>query len=170
MLTDIDPPPIEPITLDETKAFLRVEHDADDALIETQITSARESLEAYLNIAMVQRTMQFSHSFSESDPRIVSLPRWPVASVGTVILDGTEITDFTVDLRKRPSEIRVPRASHIEVEFTAGYGVETSDVPAPLRQALLLIVARSYEQRSEVQGAMPLMVDALTMPYRVVGL
>lgn len=170
MLTDIDPPPIEPISLAETKAFLRVDHEADDALIQALIQTARESLESYLSIALIRRSMQFSTSLEECSSRVVKLPRWPVISVDAVIVDGESVSDPDIDLRKRPSSLVIERGSHVEAEFTAGYGEGADDVPAPLRQALLLLVARHYEKREETLGAMPLMVDALTMPYRVIGL
>ena len=58
----------------------------------------------------------------------------------------------------------------VSVIFTAGYGVSTDDIPAPLRQAMLLLVTNAYEHRTDVPETMPLMVDALTMPYKVLGL
>lgn len=166
MLKDLQPPPTEPITLAEAKTFLRLDHDAEDALLETLIASARERLEARLNLALITRPMQLAMSSSGE----IALPRWPVASVDTVIADGAPTTDFHADLRKRPSTVTVCADDHVEVEFTAGYGTTPADVPAPLRQAMLLLVARSYEYRGEGEMPLPLMVDALTLPYRVVGL
>ena len=166
MLKDLQPPPLEPITLAEAKAFLRVDHDAEDELIETLIISARERLEAHLNLALIARPMQLATSASGE----IALPRWPVTSVEIVIADGAPTSDFVTDLRKRPSTVTVCADDQVEIEFTAGYGSTTTDVPAPLRQALLLLVAKSYEYRGDAEPPLPLMVDALTMPYRVIGL
>ena len=57
----------------------------------------------------------------------------------------------------------------------AGYGDHPADVPGPLRQALLQLVAHWYEQRSgiEVGGPsphLPTAIAALTAPYRQVRL
>jgi len=166
MLIDLQPPPVEPISLAEAKAFIRVDHDDEDALIATLIASARERLEAYLNIAMIARPMQVSVPAACE----VRLLRWPVISVETVLSDGVEMTDYHVDLRRRPATLSVFATDHIEIAFTAGYGPDPEDVPAPLRQAMLLLVARGFEHRDGDADTMPLMVDALTMPYRVVGL
>ena len=58
-----------------------------------------------------------------------------------------------------------------EVAFTAGYGDEASDVPAPIRHALKLLVAHWFEHREPVVlGAAPQEVPAtvagLLLPYR----
>lgn len=166
MLIDLDDPPVEPITLAETKTFLRVDHGDDDGLIATLIASARQTLENHLNVAMIRRSMQLSSPATDE----LRLPRWPVTSVETVLVDGEQATDYIVNLRKRPATVCASAMGHVEIAFTAGYGTEPSDIPAPLRQALLLLVARAYEHRDDTLSTLPLMVDALTMPYRVVGL
>lgn len=166
MLIDLQPPPVEPITLAEAKAFIRVDHDDEDALITTLIASARDQLEAYLNTAMIARPMQVSVPAACE----VRLPRWPVMSVETVLSNGVEISEYHVDLRRRPATLSVFATDHIEIAFTAGYGLGPEDVPAPLRQAMLLLVSCGFEHRDIDADTMPLMVDALTMPYRVVGL
>jgi len=166
MLTDLNPPPAEPVTLAEAKAFLRVDHDDDDALIQTLIASARERLETHLNIAMITRSMQVSTATSGT----VRLPRWPVASVQTVRFDEEETAEAVINLRCRPATVTYRAADLAEITFTAGYGLDPQDVPAPLRQAMLLLVAQGFEHRDGAPSSLPLMVDALTMPYRVVGL
>ena len=62
----------------------------------------------------------------------------------------------------------------IEIDLTAGYGPDGEDVPAPLRMAILQLVAQWHETREPVAfGAVaevPASVAALTAPYRVVAL
>ena len=166
MLTELLPPPAEPVTLDEAKQFLRIDHDAEDGFIRTLIQSARERLEAYLNSAMITRLFRVSVPAAVE----VRLPRWPVIMVDAVRADDAPTSQFHADLRKRPSTVSVFATEWIEIDFTAGYGETPDDVPAPLRQALLLLVAHAYERREDPPVSMPLMVDALTLPYRVVGL
>ncbi len=62
-----------------------------------------------------------------------------------------------------------------EIAFTAGYGDEPTDVPAPIRQALTLLVAHWFERREPVVlgvGAqeVPTTVAGLLLPYRRVRL
>ena len=167
MIEDISPPPIEPVSLAEAKLFLRVDHDADNDLIALLIRSARERLEAYLGLAMIARPM----AFTSKAKRLLRISRYPVISVDHVEADGAPAGDYHANLKARPSLLCVDARDEVRVEFTAGYGTDPDDVPAPLRQAMLLLVARGYEMRGEaVDGAIPLMVDALTLPYKAVGL
>ena len=60
----------------------------------------------------------------------------------------------------------------IEIDVTAGYGPSSVDVPAPLRQAVMMLVAHWYEHRGAVghdmAGAVPPHgFDALIAPYRI---
>jgi uncharacterized phiE125 gp8 family phage protein len=67
-----------------------------------------------------------------------------------------------------PPQPGVPAAG-IEIDVIAGYG-GASDVPAPLRQAILALVARWFENRGDVDAAaaenLPKPVAALLAPYR----
>jgi uncharacterized phiE125 gp8 family phage protein len=62
-------------------------------------------------------------------------------------------------------------ANGIEIAFTAGYGPVAADVPAPIRQAILLLIAHWYEHRSPLEDGihtepLPNMVSELLAPYR----
>lgn len=63
----------------------------------------------------------------------------------------------------------------IEVEFTCGYGPAASDVPEPIRLAILLLVSNWYESRLPVFTGtgtpvqVPFAVDALLVNYRTWG-
>ncbi len=66
-------------------------------------------------------------------------------------------------------------AAGIEIDITAGYGDAAADVPAPIRQALLLLVAHWYEHRDPVEvGApdtlVPTSIGEPLAPYRMVSL
>ena len=58
MLRDIDPPPAEPVSPDETRRFLRLEHDEDDGRVAQCIQAARERLEDHLGVAIIRRAMR----------------------------------------------------------------------------------------------------------------
>ena len=83
-LTRQTPPAVEPVTLSEAKAHLRVDSTDDDAYIATLITAAREWVEAYLDRTLVhtQWVMRFDR-FPPSGTQAVELPRPPmVAKIG----------------------------------------------------------------------------------------
>jgi uncharacterized phiE125 gp8 family phage protein len=59
----------------------------------------------------------------------------------------------------------------IEIAFTAGFGLSADDVPMPIRQAVLLLVAHWYEAREPVRfgedaSTVPLTAASLMQPYR----
>lgn len=63
------------------------------------------------------------------------------------------------------------RDGAIEIEFVAGYGDALADVPAPILQAIRLLVAHWYESREAVAFAtpheIPMGVATLIQPYRI---
>ncbi len=74
-----------------------------------------------------------------------------VAVPGRLVLSGT-------------APVTVGKAVNgIEIDVTAGYGPSSLDVPAPLRQAIMMLVAHWYEHRGAVghdmAGAIPPLVS-----------
>ena len=59
------------------------------------------------------------------------------------------------------------------VTYTAGYGAAAADVPAPLKQWMLLAIGDMYEMRN-ASGDKPAVkhdfVDHLLNPYRLLGI
>lgn len=106
-------------------------------------------------------------------PDAICLPRAPVQSVDAVSYvdcDGVNQTldsaDYQFDLGAEPVYIRPAynkcwpsvrnQLAAIQVDFTAGYGDVAADVPANIRNALLIMAASRYEHREDiVVGASP---------------
>jgi uncharacterized phiE125 gp8 family phage protein len=64
---------------------------------------------------------------------------------------------------------RIPRSGRAEVRFSAGFGDRWDEVPADLRQAVFLLAAHFYENRSDtgaITGSMPFGVLVLIEAYR----
>lgn len=67
----------------------------------------------------------------------------------------------------------IPSEGQAEIRFLAGFGPEWSDVPADLRQAVMLLAAHYYEYRDDMSlsgGCMPFGVTSLIERYRAVRL
>ena len=166
-LTRQTPPIVEPVTLSEAKAHLRVDATEDDAYIATLISAAREWCEQYLDrtLVLTQWTMRMEE-FPEEE---IELPRPPVASSGTataVTITYTLTTGetaqmasetFRVDRYSTPGEIHPPYATTwpvyredenaITVTWWGGYGSSGRDVPAAIRHAILMLVGLWFERR-----------------------
>ncbi len=178
----ITPPATEPVTLDQAKAHLKVDTADDDALIASLIAAARASAEWHTGRAFVTQSWTL---WLDCWPRdcAVDIPLPPLQSVTSVTVyapDGTTITLdaalYQIDAASAPARLALkPGASlpanlrtmnAVAIAFTAGYG-DTGDVPAPVCEAILEIVANLYAHRGDTPAEQPLEALALLAPYRI---
>lgn len=186
-------PGLEPVTLAEAKAHLRVDGSAEDALIQSLVVTSRLHIEAALGLALVTQSWAWFLDRWPASRAVrpvvrVALPLRPVQAVGHVKLwhsDGTSLPlptgSFHLDGQATPARLvwlpgsppEGPErpAGGIEIGFTAGFGAAATDVPPTIRHALKLLVAHWYEHREPVEigsgvNAVPPMVSELLAPYR----
>ena len=183
-------PAVEPVSLAEAKAHLRVDSDHEDALIGQLVAAARLYVERALGLALITQGWSY---FLDAWPRssCVALPISPVQSVASVTLHeasgGTVAVapeNYAVDALSQPARILfkgappqfLPRELNaFEIAFNAGYGDEAEDVPQPIRQAILLLIAHWFERREPVVLGLsvqevPATVAGLLSSYRKVRL
>ena len=180
-------PALEPVSLAEAKAHLRVDGTAEDALIQSLIVTSRLHVEAALGLALITQSWSYFLDRWPKSARLV-LPLRPVAAVSHVrvwneegvaetlspslfLLDGHGMPPRLVAIAGSPPLSPGRVVNGIEVAFTAGFGAAPGDVPATIRHALLLLVAHWYENREPVEigagvNAVPAMVSDLLAPYR----
>lgn len=201
-LIQTTPPAIEPLTLDQAKDHLRVDQDVndDDAIIASLIVAAREYAEAYTHRALITQEWQLTldefpraHHYAERMPREFRLPKPKLQSVGSITyVDDSDVTQtldpalYIVDATSVTGRIALVRhacwpwawrqANSVTVPFTCGYGDTADDVPAAIKQAMLLSIGSWYENRESVivsvgrslVAEVPFTVDALLSIHRVV--
>jgi uncharacterized phiE125 gp8 family phage protein len=183
-------PAAEPVSLAEAKAHLRIDADDEDALLAALIAAARMFVEKTLGLGLITQGWSY---FLDFWPRssCVTLPIAPVQGVDSVTLrdvngGATELaaSDYAVDVLSLPARLVLKGGSPsvvarelnaFEIAFTAGYGDAASDVPAPIRHALLLLVAHWFERREPVvlglgAAEVPTTIAGLLLPYRRVKL
>ena len=166
-------PAVEPVTVAEAKAHLRVDTSDDDTYIGTLVTAAREWVEAYLDRTLVNTQWRLRlERFPIDSQYPIDLPRPPVVSSGTataVTITYTADTGGTATLST--AQFRVQRFETpgrvttvyggtwpagmedndaVVVTWWAGYGPSGSSVPAAIRHAILMLVGYWYENRSTV--------------------
>lgn len=189
-LTLVTAPTGLPLSLDEIKAQTRIDHDTEDALLDAYLRAAVSHLDGrdgVLGRALMTQTWDLTlDCFPYGEPIRVPLPPLQsVTSISYVDASGTTQTwapsSYQVDLasnRIMPVHdgfypaIRRQLAA-VTVRFVAGYG-EASDVPEPIRQAIMLLVSHWSENREplnigNIVNRLPFSVDALLAPYRVWG-
>lgn len=186
----ITPPSAEPVALAEMKAFLRVEHNDDDAVIAALTTGARTLVEARTRRALMTQGWRLTRDVWPAGGALPLLPA-PVAALLAVrvyrVDGGADLIDtglFALDAAAAPAVLTFVRGAlpppgrprgGIELDIEAGYGDDPEDVPEPLRQAIRLLTAHWYENRALVAASgevasVPASVATLLAPYRVVSL
>ena len=182
----ITPAASEPLSVSEVKDFLRVDSSAEDTLIGVLIEAARSMAEAYTRRIMMTTTIEeffdvFPTYRNPEDKDIIFLSRGPIQSISSVTyIDslGDEQTvaseNYRSDLVSEPSRIissngwaaTKDTVNAVVVRYICGYS-SSSDVPAPIRQAMLLMIAEMYEKRQDSVKRLPTAAEYLMNPYRV---
>ncbi len=193
----VTPPAVEPVTLDEVKAHLRLDSDTDDAYVSALITAARQRVELYLRRALITQTFEFTLDGFPASPSLVfeatviDLPRPPLQAIESIKYLDTAGSEQTL-----PHETYVIDASSDEIgrialawtqywpitrcsinsvviRFVAGFGDAPDDVPQVIRQGILIEVSNLYENREDIvvgqNISMLSLSERLLWPYRALG-
>lgn len=164
-LVTVARPLVEPVTTDEAKLHLRVDHAAEDTLIARLVTAAREKAEQHCGKAWLTQTLRLELAGWPCDG-VVRLPVGPLQSVSSVRyydLGGTLTTlagsayqvwgghspplVLPAPLTTWPA-VQTGRYPAVLVEFVAG-DADATAVPQCLCQAVLLTVGYWYEHRGD---------------------
>lgn len=182
-------PAIEPVTLTEAKAQLRVDWTDEDTQISSYILAAREYCEGFQNRALITQTWElWIDAWPCKDRFNVPLPL--LQSVTSIKYYGTDDTEYTlatteyfVDPVSQPGRIvlaygkswpstTLRPANGVVVKFVAGYGLAVA-VPQKVKQAMLLLVTLMYQKRlpiveGKIVGEVPYAVSSLLWLDRIV--
>jgi uncharacterized phiE125 gp8 family phage protein len=168
-LKRVTQPPVEPVSLAEAKAHIRVDSEDDDALIQGLIASAREWVENHLDRTLIRTQWQMRLDYF---PHTISLPRPPFTqeqhlqsvaisytdAMGSVIVlpasNYRVLGDRTPAVVMPPYSGSWPSARYdsdsIAVTWWAGYGPDQNTVPRAIKHAMLMLVGFWYENRMAV--------------------
>lgn len=174
---DLTSPVIEPVSLIQAKLFLRVDHGEEDVLISNMIKAARLQVEAYCGASLIARSRRIS--FDCAARKNFTINHYPLGEIEAVrLIDKTgqetvlSADQYSSNFRARPgrislkSSVDVTPQQYLLIDVIAGYGATESDIPAPFIQAILLLLSKIYERGDDRPEDIPLMVQALLMPYR----
>jgi len=157
-------PQSEPISLTEAKLDLRVDSSDENDLIEMYITAAREMIEKRTGRSLITQTRTVKLDYFPLMDTI-KLPNGAVQSVTSItyydkdnvvqtfassgywVDTDSDICRIVVD-NSWPSTYDRPNA--VTITYVAGYGSNSTDVPYPLRKAMLFLIGHFYENRQNV--------------------
>jgi uncharacterized phiE125 gp8 family phage protein len=180
----VDGPAVEPVTVPEMRAWLRLDDAAEDALVASLIKAARLAVETAARRVLIESRWR---AVLDAWPagRVVRLPLSPVIAVDTV-----EVRDaaggahaltagaYRIAVASDPARLIIDTSAPepgitpggIAIDFRAGFGAAAAAVPEPLRHAVRLLVARWFEHRGDdaepARAALPDDVLTLVSPYR----
>lgn len=155
-------PASEPVSLAEARAFLKVDDTAEDGLIATLIGAARLHVEGVTGRALLLQSWRIVlDDWPESGAvRLPVTPFYDVTAISAVDEHGASHDIGLGQFLSGPEHLLVPRVvvgmpvlqerCGIEIDYRAGYGTGTEDVPPDLRQAVLCLVAHWFEHRDAV--------------------
>lgn len=180
------PPAVEPVTLVRAKLHLRVDHADEDDLISDLITAARMECEDRLQRTLVNTGWTWPLDAFPANGWLLTLPMPPLVSLGAITyVDPAGATQtlaaelLHIDTLGQPGRIlpasgswpaTADRINAVTVTYTAGYGPAAADVPAPIRQWMLLAIGDMYatRERSAERPKVPQgFADGLLDPYRI---
>ncbi len=180
-------PSVEPVTAAELRSFLKETSDGlPDADANGFIREARQLIEQMTGLALLQQDWRLAldhwpsgrgawwdgvkeGAISElhGQPAELDLPRYPLISVQSVTVYGTDGTPavvnvaatFDVDTYQYPGRLALkfgqtwPVAlrptNAIEIVYRAGFGALATDVPAVLARAVKQVAAYLYSHRGD---------------------
>ncbi|PIZ34312.1 MAG: hypothetical protein COY39_00305 [Alphaproteobacteria bacterium CG_4_10_14_0_8_um_filter_37_21] len=175
MLKILEKAEIYPVTLEDVKVHLRLEHAEEDQYLLHLIETATEYIERYLNRALLTQKLSFT-----SEPKAVKggfseikLPRPNILHVHSVTNIRSGSARYAVrryqlvDTDNSPLLTLVTSDQLVEVVYQAGFGIYPKHIPAPIKHALLQIVAELYENRGGEPIKKSNFYNDLLEPYRV---
>jgi uncharacterized phiE125 gp8 family phage protein len=163
-------PASEPVSLSDIKKHLRgVNSSADDDTLTTKIKAAREWVENHTSRALINQTWRMSierfPNLYWDDHLYIKIPRSPVIAISSIEYVATDGTTTTLSsssylLRKDSNRAFVSLAYGqswpvtryqdfpIQINFTAGYGLMGSSVPAMFIEAIMFRVQAAFDNNT----------------------
>ncbi len=161
-------PAIEPVTLAETKLFLRIDSTEEDSLILALTTVARQLVEKYLAKVLITQTWQMTQRMITG--QAIALIPAPIQAITSVTILNGQTTQTLVanayEFNKEEEKLELKSSYNgdsITIEMVSGYG-SAEQVPAPIKHAILSGINHLYHNR-DAQPALDYSITNLLDPY-----
>jgi len=165
-------PQLEPLTLAQAKAYLRITGTDQDTVIARQIAAARAWAEAFMHRALISQTWDvvldgFATPIELPLGRTLSVAYVAYTDADGVVqtLEGTSSspvgTDYQEDLTGTDGGLIVPprngawpavdsqSPAPVRVRFSAGYGATAASIPQDIVSAIEFRLADLFESRGQ---------------------
>lgn len=173
---DVDTAPTtEPVTTDEAKTHLRIEHAHEDAYIDTLIAAAREYCETKTRLHFIDTVLKQYHDVF---PDTLELRHPPVNTFTSIeyydtadALQTFAASKYNTDLASRPARVWLDdgeswpstylKPNAVVLTYTSGYGSAASSVPDVVKTAVKMLVHHWYfsARAPVITGSVPMMIQ-----------
>jgi uncharacterized phiE125 gp8 family phage protein len=169
------PVPVPPESIAEAKAYLRLEGDAEDALIGRLIAAAIAACEGFTGTQLLIRPAREQMPASGEWRRLGLTPVQAITGVTGMAADGTNeplpatayATEIDADGDGWMRMTQPGGARCVIVQFNAGSAEAWGDLPETLRQGIIRLAAHLYSHRDAADDSgPPAAVSALWRPWR----
>lgn len=156
-------PAIEPVTLDDVKAWLKIDGTDEDNVLTALLVSARLSVEAVTGLMLITQSWRVILDDWPDDGR-VTLPHAPLQSVNALryydlnhVAQPLPLSVFDIAAAARAPRLQSnaalpapgPQVAGIEIDLTFGFGDTAATVPEPLKLAIKMLAAFWHEHRGD---------------------
>jgi len=161
------------MTLEEAKAYLRLDGSGEDALLGRMVETATTLCEAFTGTVLVRREFVETVAAERAWQRLAHAPVVAITAVAAVSAGGeAEVLSadaYAIDIDAAGTGwVRLTRAggaARLRVTARAGLAEVAADIPAPLAQGVVMLAAHLFDRR-ETPGAPPAAIAALWRPWR----
>lgn len=174
MLT-LEAPVLTADAVDAAKAYLRIDHDEEDALLAALLVAAIRHAESFLNQLLIRRGGVERLSASSAWQRLGVTPVHAITGVTGIPAEGANFalppTAYLIDIDGNGDcwlrIVQPGSAGRVDVALQAGIASEWDDVPEPIRLAVLRLTSHlsTYRDAAADTGP-PAAVAALLRPFR----
>ncbi|MDR2464066.1 MAG: head-tail connector protein [Holosporales bacterium] len=174
MLKLLESSPVLAVSVSKVKMHLRIDHSEDDYRIKLLIEAATTLAEQEIGQTLLTKVWK-KHCIAlptkDGFGRINLLypPLKQIISIGEIFNKESirPVRRYIVeDEHTTPSILVASKEGRFEVIYQAGFGDKATDVPSPIRQAILAIVADLYD-RKENCLAENSTAKILLSPYKI---
>lgn len=162
------------VTMSEAQAYVRIETGEEEAVLAGLIRTASALCESFLNQVVIAREFVEEVAASGAWERLASAPARAISVVEGIdaagLVSALPTGAYAIDIDAGGDGwIRTTDSAttiRLRVTGTAGLALSENDVPEPIRQGILRLVAHLFTSRDGPGGDPPAAVTALWRPYR----
>lgn len=174
MIAELLPPGVAPVSVDEAKAFLRLEHSHEDAVLAGFVRAATALAEAFTGRWLVARDFTEALAASGGWQRLGVGPVTAITGAtlgGAALAGGLYESDIDAAGTGWVRLLTGDATTRVVVSGRAGLGEGWNGVPEPLRAGIVRMAAHLFSHRDDPDtAALPLAVTALWRPFRAIAL